>query len=287
MLFLEAEHQASFDENGYVVLDLLSAEEIESLLALYKETVGDAAHTNLLESSRICSLETNFRIMDGLREGFAEPVSRLFASRNVYGGTFYNKVPGTSELLGLHQDWSVVEEDVYESAYIWCALVDVTPERGGIFVLPGSHRYFDNLRSGSMPSPRIPPRGPLTELIVDVPLRAGQAIAWSDRLFHGSRANRTKEPRFACTGRVNQEGAGLVYYHRTDEDRVVVIKVDPEWWLRDAETLVRGGSFAGYDVLKTLSYRYNGVTEERLLARLAELGKLPPTLRAVEGGGVS
>jgi hypothetical protein len=287
VLFREAERQTSFDENGYVVLDLLSAAEIETVLELYRETVGDRAHTNLLESSRICSLETNLRIMNGLRGILGEPLSRLFASSSVFGGTFYNKVPGTSELLPLHQDWSVVEEDVYESAYIWCALVDVSPERGGIFVLPGSHRYFDNFRSGSMPSPRIPPRGPLAELIVDVPLRAGQAIAWSDRLFHGSRPNCTDKPRFVCTGRVNQEGASLVYYHRTDEDRVVVLKVDPEWWLRDAETLVRGGSFAGYDLLKTISYRYIGVTEERLLARLAELEKLPQTARAHEAGGIS
>lgn len=286
MLFLEAELQASFEENGYVVLDLLSGDEIETARALYRETVGDAVHTNLLESSRICSLETNLRIMNGLREILAEPVSRFFSSSAVFGGTFYNKVPGTSELLPLHQDWSVVEEDLYQSAYIWCALVDVSPERGGIFVLPGSHRYFDNLRSGSMPSPRIPPRGPIAELVVDVPLRAGQAIAWSDRLFHGSRPNRTDLPRFACTGRVNEEGARLVYYHRTDEDRVVVLGVDPEWWLRDAETLVRGGSFDGYEVLRTISYRYAGITEERLLARLTELDERAETGRADEGGGI-
>lgn len=287
MLFLKAELQSSFDDEGYVVLDLLSDEEIETVLALYRETVGDRVHTNLLESSRVCSLETNLRIMNGLREVLAEPLSRFFDGGSVFGGTFYNKFPGTSELLPLHQDWSVVEEGVYESAYIWCALVDIGPERGGIFVLPGSHRYFNNLRSGSLPSPRIPPRGPLAELVVDIPLRAGQAIAWSDRLFHGSRPNRTNLPRFVCTGRVNQEGARLVYYHRIDEDRVLVLKVDPEWWLRDAETLVRGGSFAGYDVLKTLSYRHDGITEERLLARLAELEKLPHTSPAGEGGGIS
>ena len=287
MLFLEAERQTAFDENGYVVLDLLSPEEIETLLALYRETVGDRAHANLLESSRICDLETNLRIMNGLREVLAKPLSRFFASSNVFGGTFYNKAPGTSELLPLHQDWSVVEEDLYQSAYIWCALVDISPERGAIFVLPGSHRYFDNLRSGSMPSPRIPPGGPLAELVVDLPLRAGQAIAWSDRLFHGSHPNRTSLPRFACTGRVNEEGAGLVYYHRTDEEHVVVLEVDPVWWLRDAETLVRGGSFTGYDVLKTLSYRHAGITEERLLARLAELDKLPQTAPAGKEGGIS
>jgi hypothetical protein len=275
VLFRDHDRQAAFDENGYVVLDLLDRPRIDRLLDFYRQTVGGMQQEDLFESSRHCSLEMNFRIMDGIRAEFEEPASRIFADGTLFGGTFMVKVRQRSTVLPLHQDWSVVEEDRHQSAFIWCALDDVTPECGGLFVLPGSHRYFHNIRSGNMPSVRIPLDDALAELIVDVPLKAGQAVAYSDRLFHGSRANRTKSPRIVCTGRVNEAGSTLLYYHQTEEGRVAVIEASPEFYLKEIGKLARGGLVEGFPVRATISYRYDAVTAERLLARLAELGKLP------------
>jgi hypothetical protein len=275
VLFREPDRQAFFDENGYIILDLLDRPRIESLLEFYRQTVGGMQQEDLFESSRHCSLEMNFRIMERLRDEFEEPASRIFADGILFGGTFMVKVPRRSTVLPLHQDWSVVEEDRHQSAFIWCALDDVSPDGGGLFVLPGSHRYFHNIRSGNMPSVRIPLGDPLAELVVDLPLKAGQAVAYADRLFHGSRANRTASPRIICTGRVNEAGSTLVYYHQTEEGRVAVIEASPEFYLKEIGKLARGGLIEGFPVRQTISYRYDAVTGERLLARLGELGKLP------------
>ena len=274
MLFRDPDRQALFDENGYVVVDLLDAARIESLLEFYQETVGDMQQEDLFESSRHCSLEMNFRIMHRIREVFEEPASEIFADSVLFGGTFMVKVQQQSTVLPLHQDWSVVDEDRHQSAFIWCGLHDVSPEGGGLFVLPGSHRYFHNIRSGNMPSVRIPLHDPLADLVVDLPLRAGQAVTYSDRLFHGSRANRTGAPRIVCTGRVNEAGSTLLYYHQTEEGRVAVIEASPEFYLKEIGKLARGGLVDGFPVRKTISYRYDAVTAERLLSRLVELGKL-------------
>ena len=107
-----------------------------------------------------------------------------------------------SDVLPLHQDWSVVEEDKYQTLFVWCPLIDVSVLNGGLFVLPGSHRYFASLRSGSYPSNRYVLPAGLARLHQGHPLKAGEAILYSDALFHGSHANNGTRDRIVVTARV-------------------------------------------------------------------------------------
>jgi ectoine hydroxylase-related dioxygenase (phytanoyl-CoA dioxygenase family) len=144
----------------------------------------------------------------------------------------------------------------------------VGPANGGLFVLPGSHRWFGNYRSGSMPSLRIVPRGPLKDGLTDIHLAAGHAIIYSDRLFHGSYANTTARPRIVVTGRVNERGAQLVYYHRMDDRTVAIMKASPEFYLKEIDSLAKGRLPEGYETLRTFEYAYRPITEADLLARI-------------------
>lgn len=269
-LFRSREDQARFDADGYVVLDLLDAHAVAQCRALFDEAVGETRHPDLYESSRNLPLDANVRINERLREEFRVRWRACFDAGSIlFGGTFMVKAPRSSTLLPLHQDWSIVEEDRFQSAFLWCALGDVPPEAGGLFVIPGSHRLFDNYRSGSMPSVRIPPSAPFSGLVVDVPLRAGQAIAWSDRLFHGSHPNLTPHPRVVCSGRVNEAGSRLVYYQQAPEPgRVDVVAASPDFYLRSIDQLAKGGLPESCEVVRVLEYEHQPVTGERLLAGL-------------------
>lgn len=202
-----------------------------------------------------------------IRDALVEPVKKYFQHYELFGGTFMVKAPVNSTMLPLHQDWSVVDEDQYQSIFIWCPLVDIYPENGGLFVIPGSHTYFRNYRSGSMQSRRIMPEGKIKEHVVDIRLSAGQALAYSDRLFHGSYPT-TEEPRIVATGRVNEEEASLVYYHRVGDGRVDIIKASPAFYLSDANRLDRGERPDGFETLRTMEYRYEPITEDDLMGKL-------------------
>jgi ectoine hydroxylase-related dioxygenase (phytanoyl-CoA dioxygenase family) len=67
------------------------------------------------------------------------------------GSTFLCKAPGEAGKVGVHQDWSVVDEDKYYSATIWVPTVDTTEENGALRVLPGSHKFYKGLRSPNIP----------------------------------------------------------------------------------------------------------------------------------------
>jgi len=267
-IFADAGRQAQFDRDGFVTLPLFDAAQVARLLALYESTVAGDRKVDLYESSRHNTLEKNAAINLAIREVLADAALGLFGDHDLFGGTFMVKVPEASTVLALHQDWSIVDEDRYQTVFIWCPLVKVGPDNGGLFALPGSHRWFGNYRSGSMPSLRIVPTGPLKDGVVDIHLAAGQAIIYSDRLFHGSYANTTSTPRIVVTGRVNERGSQLVYYHRTDEQTVAIVKASPEFYLKEIDSLAKGRLPEGYEVLRTFAYTYRPITEQDLLARI-------------------
>lgn len=267
MMFADEVHQDRFDRDGFVTLRLFDASQVARLRALYDSTVAGDPKTDLYESSRHNTLEKNAEINLAIREVLLEAAG-AFGNHEIFGGTFMVKVPDASTVLALHQDWSIVDEDRFQTVFIWCALVDIGPDNGGLFALPGSHRWFGNYRSGSMPSLRIVPRGPLKDGMVDIRLAAGEAIVYSDRLFHGSYANTTPVPRVVVTGRVNERGAQLVYYHRMDDHTVAIVKASPEFYLKEIDALARGRLPEGYETLRTFAYTHRPITEADLLAHV-------------------
>ena len=265
MIFADASLQARFDAQGYVVLPLLGPAHIERLRSLYEATVAAAPKRDLYESSRHNDLDKNEQINLAMRDVLAAAVGDLFLDNELFGGTFMVKVKEGSTVLALHQDWSVVEEDTHQSAFIWCPLLDVGPDNGGLFLLPGSHRWFSNYRSGSMPSLRIVPQGELKRNVKDIVLKAGEAIVYSDRLFHGSHSNTSDVPRIVITGRINERGSRLVYYHKGDDGTVAIVRASPEFYLKEIDALAKGRLPEGCEVLRRFPYQYRPVTEQDLL----------------------
>jgi ectoine hydroxylase-related dioxygenase (phytanoyl-CoA dioxygenase family) len=267
MVFQDRALQERFDRDGYVTLKLLDPSHVARLLALYDSTVAADPKKDLYESSRHNTAEKNARINLAIREVLAEAIGDTFAGHELFGGTFMVKVPEQSTVLALHQDWSVVDEDTHQSVFIWCPLVHTGPNNGGLFVLPSSHEWFGNYRSGSLPSLRIVPRGSLKDAMKDLVLEPGEAVVYSDRLFHGSYANTTSSPRIVVTGRVNERGSQLVYYHRIDEETVAILKASPEFYLKEIDALAKGKLPDQYDVVRTFPYKYRPITEADLLSK--------------------
>jgi hypothetical protein len=268
MIFKDRTTQETFDRQGYAVIRFLQEDHVAALLNLYRETVASDPMKDLYESSRANTLEKNVYINSEIRKLFAGPAEVFFMNGELFGGTFMVKVPRASSVLPLHQDRSIVEEDRHQSAFIWCALCEIGPENGGLFVLPGSHAWFENYRSGSMPSVRIQPQGALKESLLDIHMSPGDAVVYSDRLFHGSHSNAAADSRIVVTGRVNENGSRLVYYHKSSPDSVVVVQASPEFYLKEIDALAKGQLPPGYTTLRTISYIYRPVTATDLMARV-------------------
>src|SRR5208283_2228590 len=161
---------------------------------------------------------------------------------------------------------SVVEEEQYSTLFVWCPLVDVSVRNGGIFALPGSHRWFRSLRSGTYPSNRYILAERLHRHVRDIPLQAGEAILYSDALFHGSHANNGDADRIVVTARVIEEPAPLVYFQNFSEAEVDVYEASPEFYLTHIDALAKGSMPDGVLRLYRRPYTHVPVTNDTLEA---------------------
>ena len=195
---------------------------------------------------------------------------KVFVDAKLYGGTFMVKSTKDSEVLPLHQDWSVVDEDIFSTYFIWSPLQVTGPENGGLFVLEGSHNYFNVLRSGSYPSNRYPLPPELHQFTKNIHLKPGQAILYSDQLFHGSYANSTEADRIVATARVMNNDAPLVYFDKHSENQANVYEGTPKFYLSQIDRIAKGLSPVDIPVLYTKDYHHVPITDEALQAKIRE-----------------
>ena len=188
-LFSDVARQNRFDRDGFVVIDFLGADEVKTL---HNVATAEAVHGNQPFYSSIFSHDGAYRerVSEPVCTAFADPISRAFANADqIYGG-FMTKMPLPQSFIGFHQDWTIVDEEQHQAAGIWCALGDVDETNGCLLVVPGSHRLPSAPRgfnSGFPYDPLIPEL--LRAHTIRVPMRAGQAMIFSQRLFHGSNPN--------------------------------------------------------------------------------------------------
>jgi len=262
--------QADFERDGYVKVRLLSPEQVKNLLALYRETVQESEVSGLYESSRKNPYSVNQVINHAIREQVSRSGREIFLPSRIYGGTFMVKSHLDSEVLPLHQDWSVVDEAQFATLFVWCPLVDVSVRNGAIFAVPGSHLWFASLRSGSYASNRYLLPVQLHRHVRDISLRAGEATLYSDALFHGSHANNGDADRIVVTARVMEEAAPLVYFQKFSDTEVDVYEANPEFYLTHIDALAKGSIPADVPRLSRRPYTHVPVTSETLEAKLRE-----------------
>ena len=67
---------------------------------------------------------------------------------------------------------------------------------------------------------------------------------------------------------LNEKGANLVYYHREDDETVIMVKASPEFYLKEIDALAKGRLPDGCETLKQFAYQYRATTEADLLGML-------------------
>ena len=246
--------QKQFNEEGFVVLDYGETDSLEELIrnGNFENVNGlNATHytgkypDNKENNDSIFALSDNF-----LSENF-ENFKKIIAH-------FVLKTNNPNARFDLHQDWCVVDESQYQTAHVWIAMQDTNEENGGLFVLPKSHRFFNNIRSGSLGIPFVSLSSELDLMCYRVELRKGQAVVYNPALFHGSFANKTKNVRNAALLAITNTDAPLLYYHADNEfalsNRLAVYGIEPKHLLSELQSLSAGNVPSGSQILYYQKY---------------------------------
>jgi hypothetical protein len=251
-VLVDEAQQATFDRRGYVVVDLLSPDEVQRLVDAYAAAADrgegvnpPGAYNDTYAEFTVIHSRPDFR-----REAFAviDAVVGPRAAEHLRGyrslvGQFVNKPPGTG-VVPAHQNWSVVDEDHHQSVSVWVALVDCTVENGTLLLADGSHRRLRGQRGmwayaayGGIDPAEI------EALLTPVEVRAGQAVVLDDATLHYSAPNLTGERRLAIQYVMVPEEADALFFQQVGGDdrrlEVDVWHVEPgfffDFWHGDGD----------------------------------------------------
>ncbi len=217
-LFAEEKTQDFFNKNGYVKIPMLDKNEIDALLSYYhSQKLIDNYGSGFSMSMEI---EDEIKVREIRQKIFEIALPKAmphFHDAKPIAGSFVVKFPNPTGVVPPHQDWSFVEEEgIYYSVTCWIALVDTTIENGCMGVIPGSHLLMNNLRPS--PSPQVPT--PLSSNVFSIfpyfkmyEMKAGEALIFDHRTFHGSTPNITDDLRIAVGLGFTQKEAKICHYN--------------------------------------------------------------------------
>lgn len=190
--------QARFAHDGVVVVPVLTPDEATALrtrvVAALPEDPGP-----FLDLFRSDPPPLRKRLDRLVRDELEDRVAPLFVDHDFWSAAVLVKPGGPPGRIGLHTDWTMVDESRFRSGLVWIALDDTTAENGALTVVPGTNRldlpyrgydmHFDHRREDR--------RAAIAERSVLMEVPAGHAAIWDNRLLHGSDPNHGTRWRIA------------------------------------------------------------------------------------------
>jgi ectoine hydroxylase-related dioxygenase (phytanoyl-CoA dioxygenase family) len=111
---------------------------------------------------------------------------------------FIYKQGNSQNEVGIHQDWTYVDENIYNSVNVWLPLCNTDWQNGGLFLLPKSHKIDFHIRSTPFEDIFEKYKNKIHEKSISIQTKLGQAVIYDSRLIHFSTPNYTPNYRVAC-----------------------------------------------------------------------------------------
>lgn len=220
----------AFQRDGWVVVDLLDADEVAQLAGVFETVAGGSEES--IYSSWSQALSVRAATDEAIRSVTLPRLRALLPGRAMVFAGFMAKAVGPDTAFPIHQDPTVVDEERWTPLTFWVPLVDVGPDTGCMQAIPGSHRLDASPRPAFRPFPHQHEGPRLRPLLRPIPMRAGQVMLSHPALFHASTPNRGAVRRVACVGMVVPGDAEVRYYRRREDEAVIdVHPVQPGFYV--------------------------------------------------------
>lgn len=209
------ELQQELNREGVVQFPFLNADALRELTELYETLhpeipVGPVK--NFYVSTHSSNIDYKLKIESEVRK-IIEPACKIyFKQYKLVTSALIIKSPSSESELGIHQDWTVVDELQYASYGLWIPLVDITIENGAIFVLKRSHRIGPTYRHTALPSVYSNIGDAAEKYLVPCEVKAGEAILFNQALLHKSSPNLSQHPRPSTVSTILPEHAPYLMY---------------------------------------------------------------------------
>jgi hypothetical protein len=284
LLFQDPALQAEFDGNGFVLIDLIGPRQVEELRTFYAGLQNAPTPQHGFQVS-LDDANSEFvrRVTERLVKLAGPDVDRHFKDHQIFTASFVTKEKNARGVVPPHQDWTFVDESQFWSATIWCPLLDVSADNGGLALLKRSHLLYDHVRPS--PSPQFAP--PFTDQLLTifpymriVKLRAGQAVVFNNQTLHASPPNTTSQTRIAFGLGITHRDAQLRHYYLLPGQSELLVEgyaVAPDFFFsynnaRLSDLHQKGGRPTGLNSLGIFPLRPRHYEASELVERIRAAG---------------
>ncbi|MEH1803813.1 MAG: glycosyltransferase [Nostoc sp.] len=233
-------HQ-ELEKNGYAVIEFLNQTEVKSLLKFNEKY---SFPNNLVTTSMIFTINTSdlsYRklLTQEVKRCFALKLAILFPEYRIMLCNLVFKSPDVLfSQMPLHQDPSLVDETSLTSFGVWCPLIDVDEQNGCLRVVKKSH-LLNSKRRPFFVFDGFPYSQDILSLLQknylsSIPMKAGQALVYDKRLFHGSPPNTTTVERVAAICSLVPQNilTHFCYRETLTSEKLEVFEVDDDFYDR-------------------------------------------------------
>jgi hypothetical protein len=257
-IFSEEKYNSLLQENGYAIVPFLIDEEIKSLTDFFYEN-HPALPDGMYASSHAGDFAFRKKMNEEIKLVCKRAIDAIFVNATPLGATFMVKSKGEHGSLHPHQDWSIVDEEHFNSYNIWLPLVDVNEENGTLLILPDSHSTIKNIRGLNIPSSFENVMQEVWQYLVPINMKAGEALVYDHRLLHASSINKTTTPRLVIVYGLIPSAATMRYYFGR-ENQIEEYECTPDFYFN--ETITQGP--VGLKILQSIPNNNPVVTPEFL-----------------------
>lgn len=278
------EFRQELECNGYAIVDFLDRDELQIIRDFIQAKLppSDLEATDISFSAGTLELSYRQAITKQVKKIFSQKLIELLPEHRVLLCNLVRKKPDSlhSE-MPLHQDPSLTDEAVSKSYGVWCPLIDVDEHNGCLQVVQQSHLLNSHIRpfftfEGFPYSQEI--LALMQQHLTSLPMKAGQALIYDKRLFHGSPPNLTTVERVAaiCSLVPKEILSHFCYRETSTSNMVELFEVEDEFYDR----YIVGQRPEGVKSLGTFDYEVEPLTPEILIEKLGE-GKPDQSLSPV------
>lgn len=239
LLFSQPVLTKEFEEQGFVILRGAAEKEVE-LLSAYIQSRGTRYAGDFYYSLLSNSYSENLLIQKNINQLLSSFFNARFQDYRVLNESYLVKPSRTSGEMLLHQDWSYTDVSRYTTGTVWIPLCDVNEQNGTLLLLPGSHRYFKQYVSGSLPTLRVKSTAVPQERLLKPELKTGDVVVFNPAVFHGSCPNSSTQDRIVVTATVFPRTAPFFYAHRLPSGNVVRVDLEDDAFLKSLAPLSEG-----------------------------------------------
>lgn len=275
-LFRDTTHQAQFEKNGFIKINVLDENNIQELKDfLFNSGIKKETDYGFYVGMDHENKELVKKMMQRVEQVAMPKIAPYLNNYKLITASYVIKDPNTKGVVPPHQDWTFVEDETQHcSVTCWIALVDTNLENGCMGVIKGSNHFFSSVRPS--PSPQVP--SPLAKHLFSLfpyfellPMKAGEALIFDNRTFHASPPNITNFPRLAVGLSFTQAEAELRHYYLKPgtKNKLLKYKIDTDFFTKyDNGTLSKmydeGKYIKDYEMMEEVEYVWEDLTKNEM-----------------------